>query len=61
MWKVGGVLAKKKMTTTFDEKLIADLKIRAIQMNVNVNDILEYLIRQFLDGKIIIESNVGKK
>lgn len=43
--------------TTLDEDLISQLKIKAIQEKVNVNDILEKLIEKYLKGetKIVIK------
>lgn len=38
--------------TTIKEELIKNLKIKALQQGVNVNDILEQLIDQYLQGKI---------
>ncbi|MBP9477526.1 MAG: hypothetical protein KBF12_02805 [Sebaldella sp.] len=38
--------------TTIEENLIKQLKIEAIQNNVDVNDILEKLIDKFLKGEI---------
>jgi len=38
--------------TTLEKKLISELKIQAIKADVNVNDILEELIRKFLNGEI---------
>lgn len=41
--------------TTIDEDLISQIKIKAIQEKVNVNEILEELIRKYLNGEIEIE------
>ena len=38
--------------TTIEENLIKQLKIEAIQNNVDVNDILEMIIDKFLKGEI---------
>lgn len=45
--------------TTIEKTLIEKLKIKAIQQNVNVNDILEQLIDKYLKGEIKI--NNGSK
>jgi len=41
--------------TTLDEELLSKIKIKAIQEKVNVNDILEELIKKYLDQQIILE------
>lgn len=43
--------------TTIEEELIKSLKIRALQQNVNVNDILEQLIDKYLKGEIKLENS----
>jgi len=52
------VRLKKKITTTFDEELIHQLKIEAAKLKLNVNDILEVLIKKFLSGETTL--NGGK-
>lgn len=39
---------KKKLTTTLDAELIKQIKIKALQEEKNVNDILEELISDYL-------------
>lgn len=39
---------KKKFTTTIDEKLLKNLKKKAIEEGKNVNTILEELIKKYL-------------
>jgi hypothetical protein len=46
---------KVGLRTNLDEKLIMELKIKAIQEKVNVNDILEKLIEKYLNGEVKIE------
>lgn len=41
--------------TTIEKELIDKLKIEAIRQGVNVNDILEVLIKKYLDGEINVE------
>ena len=41
--------------TTIDEDLISQIKMKAIQEKVNVNDILEELIKKYLNNEIQIE------
>ena len=43
--------------TTIDEDLISEIKMKAIQEKVNVNDILEALIKKYLNGDVKIEIN----
>ncbi|WP_132983875.1 hypothetical protein [Tissierella praeacuta] len=43
--------------TTLEKELIDKLKIEAIKQGVNVNDILEVLIKKYLDGEIDIEND----
>lgn len=45
---------RKGFKTTLDEDLISQLKIKAIQEKVDVNDILEKLIVKYLNGEIEI-------
>lgn len=45
---------RKGFKTTLDEDLLSRLKIKAIQENVNANDILEKLIEKYLNGEIQI-------
>lgn len=47
--------------TTLEDNLIDDLKIIAIKNKVDVNDILENLIEQFLNGDIQIDFKKFKK
>lgn len=42
-------MARKRFTTTVDEELLTALKILAIKINKNVNEILEELIKDYLD------------
>ena len=39
---------KKKYTTTIDEELLKKAKIKAIEENVNLNDLIERLLREYL-------------
>lgn len=39
---------KKKYTTNIDEELLKEAKIKAIQENINLNDLLERLLRTYL-------------
>lgn len=43
--------------TTIEEKLIKNLKIKALQQGVNVNDILEQLIDKYLKGDIQLNNS----
>lgn len=43
--------------TTLEKELIDKLKIEAIKQGVNVNDILEVLIKKYLDGEIDIKND----
>lgn len=40
---------KKKYTTNIDEELLKEAKIKAIQENVNLNDLIERLLRDYLN------------
>lgn len=42
---------KKKFTTTLDEELIKQAKIRAIEENVSVAELIERLITDYLKKK----------
>ena len=42
---------KKKFTTTIDEDLLKAIKIQAIKEGRSVSDIIEDLLRQYLDKK----------
>jgi predicted HicB family RNase H-like nuclease len=42
---------KKKFTTTLDEELIKKAKIKAIELNISVAELIEKLLRDFLDVK----------
>lgn len=42
-------MKKVKFSTTLNENLIKDLKIKAIEDNKNVNEILEELIKDYLE------------
>lgn len=42
-------MKKVKFNTTLNENLIKDLKIKAIEENKNVNEILEELIKDYLE------------
>jgi hypothetical protein len=41
-------MARKKFTTTLDEELIKQIKMRAVEENTDVSKIIEKLIRDFL-------------
>lgn len=45
--------------TTLEENLISAVKIKAIELKVDANDILEELIRKYLSGETQI--NVKRK
>lgn len=53
--QTGGEIMRVGFRTNLDQDLIDQLKIKAIQEKVNVNDILEKLIEKYLKGEIIIE------
>lgn len=42
---------KKKFTTTIDERLLKAIKIQAIKEGRSVSDIIEDLLRKYLDKK----------
>lgn len=42
---------KKKFTTTIDDKLIKLIKIKAIEENKSVAEIIELLLKNYLDIK----------
>ncbi|MDQ0414220.1 DUF6364 family protein [Mesobacillus stamsii] len=42
---------KKKFTTTLDEELIKLAKIKAIEENISVAELIEKLLRNFLEEK----------
>jgi len=46
--RVGDRMARKKFTTTLDEELIKQIKMRAVEENTDVSKIIEKLIRDFL-------------
>mgnify|MGYP001324434139 CR=1 FL=1 len=51
---------KVKFTTNIDEKLLKAIKMKAIEENRNVNEIIEELLEKYLEGehdmkKIIVE------
>ena len=48
------LIMRKGFRTTLDEDLLSRLKIEAIKLNVDVNDILEELIALYLKGEIKI-------
>ena len=39
---------KKKYTTTIEEELLKKAKIKAIEENVNLNDLIERLLKDYL-------------
>ena len=41
--------------TTIEEDLLSQIKIKAIEEKLNVNDILEQLIEKYLKGEIVID------
>lgn len=42
-------MSKQKLTTTIDSSLLEEIKIRAIKEKRSVSDILEELIRNYLE------------
>lgn len=40
---------KKKFTTTLDDELIKRVKIKAIELNLSVADLIEKLFKKFLE------------
>lgn len=43
--------------TTIEENLLSEIKIKAIQNKINVNDILEKLIEKYLNEEIQVDFN----
>lgn len=43
-------MAKQKFTTTIDSELLEQIKIQAIKEKRSVSDLLEELIRKYLDN-----------
>lgn len=41
---------KKKFTTTIDDELIKKAKIKAIEENISVAELLEKLLKQYLES-----------
>lgn len=51
--KDGGVkMAKQKFTTTIDSELLEKIKIKAIREKRSVSDILEELIKNYLENDL---------
>lgn len=44
----GGDIMKKKFTTTIDEELIKLAKIKAIEENISVAELIERLLKDYL-------------
>lgn len=44
-------MAKQKFTTTIDTELLEKIKIQAIKEKRSVSDLLEELIKKYLEGK----------
>jgi predicted HicB family RNase H-like nuclease len=42
---------KKKFTTTLDNELIKQAKIKSIELNISVAELIEKLLRDFLEKK----------
>jgi predicted HicB family RNase H-like nuclease len=42
---------KRKFTTTIDEELIKKAKIKAIELNISVAELIERLLKDFLRDK----------
>ena len=45
----GAEMAKQKFTTTIDSKLLEEIKIQAIREKRSVSDMLEEMIRRYLE------------
>jgi len=45
------ILMKRKFTTTLDSELIKLAKIKAIQENVSVAELIEKLLKEYLTNK----------
>lgn len=50
-YKEDGNMAKQKFTTTIDTELLEKIKIQAIKEKRSVSDLLEELIKKYLEGK----------
>ncbi len=48
-WLGVGKMTKRKFTTTMDPELIKQLKLAAVEEDVSVANILDRLIKKFLD------------
>ena len=46
---VGAEMAKQKFTTTIDSELLEEIKIQAIREKRSVSDMLEEMIRRYLE------------
>jgi len=44
-------MAKTKLTTTLDAELLKKAKIEAINLGINVNDLLEKLLLEYFNKK----------
>lgn len=42
---------KVKFTTNINEKILKEIKMEAIKENRNVNEIIEELLKKYLEGK----------
>lgn len=45
-------MAKVQFTTNLDQDLLRKIKIKALEENKNVNEILEKLISEYLEKKV---------
>ena len=54
-------MARKPIRTTIEENLLNKLKEEAFVRGLDMNDILEILLRKFFDGEVGIDSIVSEK
>jgi hypothetical protein len=48
---------RTKFTTSLDDELLTKLRLLAVNSKLDINDILEDLVRQLFDGKVMLSKH----
>lgn len=52
---------RKMFATNIEEEIQRNFKITCIQNDVKMNDVLEYLMKQYSEGKLLVDLSKDKK
>lgn len=54
-------MARSSFTTTIEDKIQKDFKIKCVQKDTKMNDVLELFMKSFIEDEITLETKLKTK